>query len=35
MTGYDRYCDHAWVREDQLTKQCLKCGQYKGVSDDE
>lgn len=27
------YCDHVWVREDQLTKQCLKCGDYKGVSE--
>lgn len=25
------YCDHTWVRDDAMTKQCLKCKAYKGV----
>jgi ribosomal protein S14 len=33
--GYTRYCDHHWVRDDQHTEQCARCGRYRGVDDDE
>lgn len=25
MTGYDRYCDHEFVRDDANCKICLHC----------
>lgn len=30
---HDRYCDHHWMREDQNTKQCVKCGIYADVKE--
>lgn len=27
MTGYDRYCDHQWARDDANSKVCVKCKQ--------
>lgn len=26
MTGYDRYCDHQWARDDANSKVCVRCG---------
>jgi len=31
---YQDYCDHTYVRDDEYTKQCIKCKQYKGVKND-
>ena len=25
MSGYDRYCDHVWARDDAHSKVCIKC----------
>lgn len=25
------HCDHNWARDDQYTKQCVKCGKYAPI----
>lgn len=27
-------CDHYWTRDDQYTRQCIRCGQYAPVEED-
>ena len=33
MTGYDRYCDHAWARDDASSKVCIKCKTRRDYDD--
>jgi hypothetical protein len=35
MTGYTRYCDHSWTRDDAHTKQCVRCGTYAEIREGE
>jgi len=33
VTGYDRYCDHEWARDDAHSKVCLKCKTRRDYDD--
>jgi hypothetical protein len=31
MTGYDRYCDHVWSRDDANCEICVRCKKRREV----